>query len=467
MSDTNLIIDQTKNYSANFGHIFRSSAIFYIPKNIKTTISVSNYWDFKNNKKISLLFTLRSKSGKLINREEKFFVEKNVVNSTYTFDEDHSVEIEAFGNENLRIPYAAVMGAYETKDSICILHSYSRNHSLIELEDKNCHTIAKESCWTIKPKFKNKAVFHNGHLQVPSQIGELILTNQEGNEKKIEFKIPSIKLYETLIFNVEEIYNDYKSFLNNKTGFATINFENKSNFTRLMLIWEDNQGKEFQATHSNFDYSTFQTKNVKSRQGGKMIIPKSLDDVDWLKIVVYPKFQKGTYSIDHENKKIDFKRGFIKAIEDDSGNPLFFKKDSDEIPSRLISGIQGALKGQIVPFECSTGITHEQTPSKRFGWAMVSGKLESNVYISKVNIDRKNAKKFGDKFVFKLYSSKTNKILEKTIKYNASSNGKYVYKLNEIFEECKDFLGKDFGCISFYDDSRSHLLFTSIKKIIL
>ena len=42
--------------------------------------------------------------------------------------------------------------------------------------------------------------------------------------------------------------------------------------------------------------------------------------------------------------------------------------------------------------------------------------------------------------------------------------GKYVYKLNEIFEECKDFLGKDFGCISFYDDSRSHLLFTSIKK---
>ena len=242
------------------------------------------------------------------------------------------------------------MGAYETKDSICILHSYSRNHSLIELEDKNCHTIAKESCWTIKPKFKNKAVFHNGHLQVPSQIGELILTNQEGNEKKIEFKIPSIKLYETLIFNVEEIYNDYKSFLNNKTGFATINFENKSSFTRLMLIWEDNQGKEFQATHSNFDYSTFQTKNVKSRQGGKMIIPKSLDDVDWLKIVVYPKFQKGTYSIDHENKKLDFKRGFIKAIEDDSGNPLFFKKDSDEIPSRLISGIQGALKGQIVPF---------------------------------------------------------------------------------------------------------------------
>jgi len=38
-----LHIDQEKNFKAAFGPIFRSSGIFYLPKNIKTTISVSNY----------------------------------------------------------------------------------------------------------------------------------------------------------------------------------------------------------------------------------------------------------------------------------------------------------------------------------------------------------------------------------------------------------------------------------------
>tara|TARA_A100001015_G_scaffold17261_1_gene20100 strand:+ start:2270 stop:3694 length:1425 start_codon:yes stop_codon:yes gene_type:complete len=464
MSDTNLIIDQTKNHSGNFGHIFRSSAIFYIPKNIKTTISVSNYWDFKNKKKVSLLFSLRNKKGKIVSREEKKFAENKVINAIYEFSSDHSVEIEAFGNENLRIPYAAVMACYEARNSICMLHSYSRNHSLIELEDNHCHTIAKESCWSIKPEFINKAIFHNGHLEVGSQTGELILTNLDGNEKKVKFKIPSIKSYETIVFNIETLCKNYKSFLKNKPGFATINFKNSSSFTRLMLIWEDKGKKEFQATHSNFDYSSFKTNNIKSEQGGEMTIPKGLDNLNWFNFVVYPKFQKGTYSVLHENKKIDFKTGLIKQINDDSKNLFFFKKNSAEIPSRIVTGIQGATRGQIVPFECSTGVAHEKTPSIRFRWAMVSGKFESYIYVSRFNIKRKNSNKVGDTFIFKLYSSKSEKILEKAIKYNASSEGKYVFNLGEIFEDYKEFLGYDFGYISLFDESRNHHMFTSMKK---
>ena len=46
------LIDQKKNFSNNFGSIYRTSAIFYIPKNIKTYICISNYWEFKNNVKL-------------------------------------------------------------------------------------------------------------------------------------------------------------------------------------------------------------------------------------------------------------------------------------------------------------------------------------------------------------------------------------------------------------------------------
>ena len=61
-----------------------------------------------------------------------FFESKNVINKNYTLEEDHSIEVEAFSNENLKIPYAAVMAIYETEKSISMVHSYSRNHSLIE-----------------------------------------------------------------------------------------------------------------------------------------------------------------------------------------------------------------------------------------------------------------------------------------------------------------------------------------------
>ena len=464
MTNKNLTIDQRKVHNANFGHIYRSSAIFYIPKKIKTTVSVSNYWYFKNKKKIILLFSLRDKNGNLISREEKLFLNSNVINSVYNLDKDHSIEIEAFGNENLKIPYAAVMVCYETNSSISMLHSYSRNHSLIELESKHAHTIAKESCWTIKPKFKNKAVFHNGHLEVKPQIGELILTNLFGKDKIVKFKIPTIKPYETIVFEIDKLFKNYKSFLQNKYGFGTVNFKNNSSFTRLIIIWEDKNKKEFQVTHSNFDYSKFKTNNIKSIQGGEMVIPKSLNNLNWLGFIVYPKFQKGSYLLHYQNKKTYFKTGFIREIQDDTKNLFFYKKNSFEIPSRIVTAIQGAVKGQIIPFECSTGIEHEKSPSVRFRWSMVSGKFDSFIYLSRLNLKRKNSKRKGNRFIFKLYSRKTKKILEKIIKYKTSEEGKYVYELKDLFKNSKDFLGSDFGYITFFDESRNHEMFTSIKK---
>ena len=110
-----VLLDQQKNYSADFGAIFRSSAIFY-SQNVKTTITVSNYWDFKNGTKVGLLFSIRSMDGKIIERRERYFEEGLVINESDWPIENGSVEVEAFGNKNLRIPYAAVMGIYETEN---------------------------------------------------------------------------------------------------------------------------------------------------------------------------------------------------------------------------------------------------------------------------------------------------------------------------------------------------------------
>ena len=139
-----VLLDQQKNYNAQFGSIFRSSAIFYIPKNVKTTITVSNYWDFKNGMEVGLLFSIRGNDGKLIERRERYFTEGLVINETNWPILEGSVEIEVFGNKNLRIPYSAVIAVYETNSSISMVHSYGRNHNLIEIEDGGSLTSARE-----------------------------------------------------------------------------------------------------------------------------------------------------------------------------------------------------------------------------------------------------------------------------------------------------------------------------------
>ena len=142
-----VLIDQNKNYSAQFGSIFRSSAIFYVPNQIKTTITVSNYWDFKNNLEVGLLFSVRDMEGNLIERRERYFENGLVINEDTWPISEGSVEVEAFGSRNLKIPYAAVMGVYEAENSITMVHSYGRNHNLIELEDGN-NCPVKSFRWT-------------------------------------------------------------------------------------------------------------------------------------------------------------------------------------------------------------------------------------------------------------------------------------------------------------------------------
>jgi hypothetical protein len=88
--------------------------------------------------------TVRNVSGKTVSRKEIYFSSSNVISISKFGITEGSVEIEAFGNTNLRIPYAAVMAIYEADNSISMVHSYTRNHSLIELEDKNCILSAAE-----------------------------------------------------------------------------------------------------------------------------------------------------------------------------------------------------------------------------------------------------------------------------------------------------------------------------------
>ena len=458
-----VLLDQQKNYNAQFGAIFRSSAIFFIPQNVKTTITVSNYWDFKNDVRVGLLFSVRDLEGTLIERRERYFTDGLVINESEWPVTEGSVEIEAFGNQNLRIPYAAVMGVYETDDSISMVHSYGRNHNLIEIEDGNSLTTGRESCWTIRhhETIVNEAVFHNGHSEVPAQVACFTLTNQQGEDVSVHFDMPQLNPFQTYKFKVADIMPSYKSHLGCGNGWGTVHFENQTAFTRLLLMWRDKVSNEVQVTHSNFDYSELQTNKIEATKPAFMKWPSILSKSDHGKVVIYPKFSKGRYKISSHAGIAETETGLfvdvngIKSLE-------FTASNSNYIPSRIVTGFEYKAHENALPLECSMGVIHEKRPPKRFHWAVVSAKYNSRIFFNSYDEIYEVPE---DMFlVFRLYSGKHQTYSEKRIDISDFSELPDGITINELFKNDPMLDDDDFCYVSLFSNFGGLFMYSSMQK---
>jgi hypothetical protein len=447
-------LNQEENYGAIFGSVFRSSAIFYKPKDVQTTISFSNYWEFKNNIQIGLVISIRSLKGKIISRKELNFSKKDVICIDINEVNEGSIEIEAFSNKNLRIPYSAIMGVYETENSVSMVHTYARNHSLIELEDDFAITEGRESCWTLKPfsNITNHAVFHNGHVSLKPQQGIFLITRKDGVEKKVIFDIPSLKAFETFKFDAEKIFPKLHEFLDNQIGWGTLHFESHSSFTRLLIMWKNAKTNEVQVTHSNFDYIAHTTNINKTIKPAYMKLPVIYGALP--NVIVYPKFTIGKY---------------IVSGNQDISNGAIFKSDSEEItfsradnylPSRIVTAITGNLtKDTSLPFECSLGVFHEKRPPKRFHWFLISSVMQTVIHITFYEEIYKNIEPID--LIFKLYSDISKNVSEVTLSFESFNEIPKELKLSDIF----DLSGiKKFGYVSIFSHYGGFLIYSSLKK---
>lgn len=456
-------LDQNKNYKAQFGSVFRSSAIFYISKFAQTTISVSNYWQFKNKINVGLLFSVRDLKGNLIERRERYFHEGLVINEGKWPVSEGSVEIEAFSNINLRIPYAAIMVLYETPISITMVHSYGRNHNLLEIEDKNFITSGRESCWTIRhdSNISNKAVFHNGHLMTNKQRAKLILTNIKGEDKLIKFTIPSLRPYETYIFELSDIYSNYKKWLNKKNGWATVHFENLTAFTRLLLIWINKKSGDMQVTHSNFDYSSIDTNTIKGNKPAIMKWPSIISNYEFGEVVIYPKFLKGTYKIVSNEYQKDTNKGLFIQV-DKKKSLEFFPFDKKAIPSRIVTGFICKKNSNVLPLECSLGIVHEKRPPKSFHWAVVSKKFKSQLFFNAYPEIYEVPKNIL--LVFRLYSPFKLDYIEKSINISKLEEIPDGVLISELFNNTEYLDNEDYCYVSMYSNYGGWFMYSSMIK---
>ena len=190
-----------------------------------------------------------------------------------------------------------------------------------------------------------------------------------------------------------------------------------------------------------------------------MTMPKFNGILNNLNLVVYPKFDKGNYSYSINGKKKNiFNKGFIKNIEQEE-ELINFRKTNNKFPSRLVTGLNGKMNNQKIPFECSLGIAHEKNLAKRFSWGIVSGKDINLIFINKNKIIKSTVNR---NLVFKLYNSKNLKVLTKNFVLPKNNEDRHQFNLKEVFPKYKNFLKNEYGYLTLFSKDTSILMINGI-----
>ena len=360
------------NVANRHGEVYRSSAIFFVPRTdrVRTTISFLNYWALKRELQVAVVASTRTMSGALVGRERLKFEAGQVVNYRPPLPEgqDGSVEIEVFAADNMVIPYAAVVAWYETECGVSIVHSYARAYSPHEIEDGRTISRGREGCWTIADDTATRSfcVFHNGSGAVPEQPVRLAVTNAAGERKHVQWQLPALAPYQSVSVEPAERIADLGAFLQGRPGQAEIEFELGGGFSRMLVGSRRNDWSDLQVTHSNFNYTLQPTDMAGPGAAGWMEVPPL--GTAKTELVVYPQSVEGRYRLDRVGNPIEFRTGEQVIVPVEGPQTLRFEAVAGELPTRLVTGLRVGDDANRLPNECSLGILTSLQPPKRLWW---------------------------------------------------------------------------------------------------
>lgn len=422
-SNQKFILNQKDNYNMNFGHVFRSAATFYLINDprlkTKTTLSFFNYWKHKNNFEVQIMANVRKLNGALIKRELLSFEDGEVINYTPFTEEffEGSVEIEIFSLKNLRIPYPAVIVIYESPSMFTLTHTYGRTYSQHELEDKRIVPFGAEAGWTIRDseKVNSFCVMHNGGKECPKQKMSLVVRRvKDDRAVRAEIDVPSLRPYETLKIYPGEHISNLKEFLRDDIGNASLDFKLADAFTRLMVGTESKDKKEFQVTHSNFNYNKIGT-DILAEENPTVIFPVPKIDAESYNLLIYPNMTDGDYSLRKNGQTLrEFNAHDFVKIPVKGGEKVNIERKEHGFPSRLVLGLEFSYKDANFVSECSLNILHSEKAPKRYHWgpANVHSNVSSILQLEDLS-DIFGGFKQNNEIVLRFYSSRAHDYLER------------------------------------------------------
>ena len=455
------LISQKDHFNANFGDVLRSSAIFWVQNDdsVKTTISFSDYWRYKNDNHVTIVANLRDMNGALIGRQRVAFDKGKVCNFVPPNPFYGSVEVEAFSLKNMRIPYAAVMGIYESADSVSMVHSYARAYSQHEIEERRMICDGEESCWTVREEagVTSFGVIHNGSAAVPRQTVSLRIRNHRGREVERRFELGPLAPYETVMIEPGRLIDGLEQWLDGRPGNARISFKLGHGFTRMLRGVSSRDKRQLQVTHTDFDYSTHGTDTVAG--SALMVVPHLPGEVE---VVVYPDCVAGSYEASYDAETFAFKTGdMLRMRLPQTPKNIIFRRTDGPLPSRIITGISVHPSSRVLPAECSLGVVHAEVPKKNFHWMVCR---EESLVLRSTFDELYGACPDDTECAFKLYSSSEREPLSRGMRSGELRQRGDCLALADIFPNAGEYLGGTFGYLTMWSAHSRLMMFSTLQK---
>ena len=267
-----------------------------------------------------------------------------------------SIYIYFNSNENLAVPFCAVMCAIKTQNSVCGVHTYGRRLEQNELGSSLDLNKTVETGWTTRDtnEVKSFAVLHGGHARLTIDV-QLEISNAK-NEKLLIERDCVLEPYGTLIIVPQDLSEKVVPHLGNEKGHIKVYVDGLGGVFPRMLCGNFlassqtsvnlNEVSEMQFTHTNFDFSIVEQPDAGSSSGyyNQPSLPAGYG-------IVYPVETTKDISIGRNN----YVSNSMHHIEIDSMSQLEVTAEDTNLPSRFVTAAVAKWTGATLESECSTG----------------------------------------------------------------------------------------------------------------
>ncbi len=344
---------------------FSSSAVFlgiHNPKNgTDTEISLLNHFILKRgindviaNVEIRDLDGSLVKSFKLNMDEERVYsvrlgeyLDTIFVGSIYVFFNS---------DENLAVPFCAVMCSIKSSNSVCGVHSYGRRLEQKELGTNLDMKKSIEMGWTTRDSesIKSFAALHGGSKKLKLRV-KFEISNQFNKIITIE-KNFVLNPFGTLLFIPQNYSDDIITHLKGSKGHIRVFIEGLNGiFPRMMcgnfFMSSDEpkelaMAKEIQFTHTNFDFSTIKQPDAGDNFGyfNQPSIPKGHG-------IIYPVVTNKSIFINGK----PYTSNTTHKISIEKTSQVEINSKNENLPSRFVAATIGTWDDASLESECSTG----------------------------------------------------------------------------------------------------------------
>lgn len=298
----------------------RTSAIFPVFEDgvTSTRVLFMGYWKVKRGiSPLALIATLRNESGETVGRSTQIIdqVKAFSLQASSLLPKGFSafrgsLEVEFFSVTDLVFAYPAVVVNYIGQHSNTLVHIAQRVYNNYEDYMRNNLTSVPEAGFNLYGE-KNSQPFLtliNGIVEMPSQIAELTLYDENKHVDTLKIELPALPPYGTYFLDLQDR-------LPHQRLSASFRFRLNWVYPRLIVGNRNVQDETLSVTHTYYDCSKEKSESdywqptQRGWHDAALMIPLKIDTDHYTRVNFYPIYSPATFTIsvefyDHQGKMV-------------------------------------------------------------------------------------------------------------------------------------------------------------------